>query len=287
MHMKQKVSILWLPIQLSLFFWLISIPQLLSAQENNDSIHIINNDVLTEPESTFQLSPLDLLPAKSTAYPSYSPEHLNKLPNFSLKGEIYMPYQTNPSKLFQGDYCTSGVLKQFNHGALFGSGGQTSIPGIGRLNNASFGYQHIFNQKLMLQLNASAMKINMPHFAGQTFSASGTLLYHPSDRVTFKLFGSYDLGNSYGMSTHYYGASMSVDMSERFGVEMGVQRYYDSMRGRWETVPMVIPYYRFDKFTLGVDVGGIVYEILRELVFDKRNNEGPTIAPPRFPIPIR
>ena len=56
----------------------------------------------------------------------------------------------------------------------------------------------------------------------------------------FKFFGSYDIGNPYGMSTHTYGATMSVDMSERFGMEMGVQRYYDAMRGRWETVPMMI-----------------------------------------------
>ena len=112
-----------------------------------------------------------------------------------------------------------------------------------------------------------------------------------SDRVTLKVFGSYDIGNSYGMSTHSYGATMSVDMSDRFGMEMGVQRYYDAMSGRWETVPVMIPYYHFDKFTLGLDVGGIIYEILRNAVFDKNRGiggpSGPTIGPPRMHIPIR
>ena len=78
----------------------------------------------------------------------------------------------------------------------------------------------------------------MSHITGQAFSTSGAFLYHPSDRVTLKVFGSYDIGNSYGMSTHSYGATMSVDMSDRFGMEMGVQRYYDAMSGRWETVPV-------------------------------------------------
>ena len=68
---------------------------------------------------------------------------------------------------------------------------------------------------------------------------------------------------------------------------MGVQRYYDAMRGRWETVPVVIPSNRFNKFTLGLDVGGLVYEILRTLVFDKKDNGSPTIAPPRFSVPVR
>ena len=56
------------------------------------------------------------------------------------------------------------------------------------------------------------------------------------------------------MDTHRYGATMSLDMSERFGMEVGVQRYYDAYRGRWETVPVVIPYYNFDKFKLSLDV---------------------------------
>ena len=73
------------------------------------------------------------------------------------------------------------------------------------------------------------------------------------------------------MDTHRYGATMSLDMSERFGMEVGVQRYYDAYRGRWETVPVVIPYYNFDKFKLSLDVGGILYEILRNTVFDWKN----------------
>ena len=132
------------------------------------------------------------------------------------------------------------------------------------------------------------MKMNMTHFAGQSFSASGALIYQASERVAFKVFGSYDIGNSYGMSTHSYGATMSLDMSRRFGMEMGVQRYYDAMRGRWETVPVVIPYYNFDKFKLGFDVGGLLYEILREVIFEKKDRGGgPTIRPPRSSYPIK
>ena len=232
-----------------------------------------------------------MFPEKSTTYSLYSPGQLEHIPRFSLKRDISLPYQTNPSLLFRGDYSTGGVLHQFDHGALFGSGSQTSMAGIGRFNRASLGYQHIFNEQFELQVRANALKVNMSHITGQAFSTSGAFLYHPSDHVTFKVFGSYDIGNSYGMSTHSYGATMSVDMSDRFGMEMGVQRYYDAMSGRWETVPVMIPYYHFDKFTLGLDVGGIIYEILRNAVFDKNRGiggpSGPTIGPPRMHIPIR
>lgn len=294
MLMKQNISIYTCSIhwRFSFLLFFILIPQLLLAQEERGANHVSRDSSLLKVQEVLQIQPdatINLLPEKATTYPVYPIEQPERLPRLSLRSGIYIPYQVNPSPLFKGDYNTNGALHQFAHGTLYGSGGQTSLAGIGRFNNASLGYQHIFNENFELQVRANAMKINMSHITGQALSTSGALLYHPSERVTFKLFGSYDIGNSYGMSTHSYGATMAVDMSDRFGMEMGVQRYYDAMSGRWETVPVVIPYYRFKKFTLGLDVGGIIYEILRDVVFDKDRGmgSGPTIAPPRFSIPIR
>lgn len=276
------------PNSLGIIFLFISGLQLLSAQE--DSTRFTLDSMLIKPKAAFQLPSVNLLPEK-TVYPLINPIQLGDLPSFSLKEELRIPYHINPSPLFRGDYSTGGVLRQFPHGAVFGSGSQTSVPGIGRFNNASLGYQHIFNDRLSLQLRANAMKINMSHITGQAFSTAGRLTYRASDRVAFNVFGSYDIGNSYGMSTNSYGATMSLDMSERFGVEVGAQRYYDAMRGGWQTVPVVIPYYRFEKFKLGLDVGGIIYEILRSAVFDNRGGGdfggGPTIRPPKFSFPIK
>lgn len=289
MHMIQKNFMSWFPVRWGLFSLLVCAPQLFFAQELNDSTRTFRTGVSTTPKGTLQVSPLNPVSEKVTEYLPNPSVQLDSIPHFSLKGGHYLPYQVNPSLNFRGDFRTDGIFRQFSQGVLYGSGGQTSLPGIGRFNNASLGYQHAFNDHLSMQVNANAMKINMSHITGQAFSTSGALLYQASDRVAFKFFGSYDIGNSYGMGTRSYGATMSLDMSERFGMEMGVQRYYDAMRGRWETVPVVIPYYRFEKFTLGFDVGGVVYEILRNLVFDKnRNGEGgPTIMPPRVSIPIR
>ncbi len=283
--MKRKVGISCLGIRLGICLLLVLAAQTLSAQE--DSTHFTRDSVRIKPEFSEPLFiPFELSPEKLVPSSAIQPVHSYSLPEFSLKESLRLPYYTNPSLLFRGDYSTGGVLKQFPHGVLFGSGGQTSVPGIGRFNDASLGYQYAFSQKLTLQLGVDAMKINMIHATGQMFSTSGALLYRSSDRVAFKVFGSYAIGNSYGMDTHRYGATMSLDMSDRFGMEVGVQRYYDSMRGRWETVPIVIPYYNFDKFKLSLDVGGMLYEILRNVVFpDKMNTGGPTLAPPRFQMP--
>ena len=280
-------------IRSGLALLVVIIPQLLSAQE--DSVYMSHDDVRRKLEDKQLFSPygssfIESLPSTSVKYLSTQPLPSLVMPisDTSLKEMLRLPYQTNPSLLFKGDFSTGGIMKQFDNGALLGSGRQTSLPGIGRINDASLGYRHALNDRLTLQLGVNAMKMNMMYSTRQAFSTSGSLMYQASDRLAFKVFGSYDIGNSYGMSTNSYGASMSLDMSDSFGMEVGVQRYYDSMRGRWETVPMVIPYFNVNKMKLGLDVGGILYEILRSTVFDKKDwGGGPTIGPPRFSVPIK
>lgn len=283
--MKQKITIYWLSIRLGVFFLLSSAPLLLSAQEVNDSTRVISDKI--SMDGILQPAPHHLLPEKMNISPLLPYQLPTPLPVFSLKGGMHLPYHTNPSPLFLGDYRTDGVLRQLSYGTLSASGGQTTLPGLGRINEASLGYQHVFNEKFSLHLQADALKINMPYTRGKAFSTSGAFIYRPAERLSFRVFGAYGIGNSYGMSTDRYGATMSVDMSERFGVEVGVQRYYNAMSRRWETVPMVIPYYHFNTFTLGFDVGEVIYEILRQAFFDKKAVGNPTIRPPHNSIPIR
>ena len=184
--------------------------------------------------------------------------------------------------MFRGDYSTGGIIKGFENGMFYGSGEQTSLPVIGLMNKASLGYMYRFNTRWSVQVGVDAMKMNMPFAVGQSFGTSGAVMYRASDRVAFKVFGSYYRGQTYGMESHSYGASMTVDMSERFSVEMGVQRYYNPLRGGWETVPVEVPCYKFNKFNLGIDVGGLIYEILHKVVIDKDRSKmgNPTLGPP-------
>ena len=110
MRMRQKVSISRLPIRLGIFLLLYFVPQSLSAQENNDSTHILRNGASITPDDVLKQANINLFPEKSTTYSLYSPGQLEHIPRFSLKRDISLPYQTNPSLLFRGDYSTGGVL---------------------------------------------------------------------------------------------------------------------------------------------------------------------------------
>lgn len=269
------------------------IPLEMVAQEEikhsiRDSVHMEVGIPMEKSSAAFHkevLLPDGKLPEISLPKP-VNPDSLLHL---SIEKPLVAPYYTNPSPLFKGDYNTSGLLKAYTNGAFYGSGRQTTIPGIGQMNEASLGYIHRFNSQWSLQMDANALKMNMPYAVGGAFGISSALIYRPSERIAFKVFGSYQRGQTYGMESHNYGATIKMGITDRFSMEMGVQRYYNPLRGCWETVPVAVPSYKFNKFELGIDVGGILYEILHKVVIGKdgMNMGNPTLAPGMGPLPIR
>ena len=194
---------------------------------------------------------------------------------FKLRKPFYIPpYYSNSSPRFYGDYTTGGrIFPNF-----YGSGMQETLPGLGRLNQASLFYRYDLNDYFSIQAGVNAVKYNFPMSVGQSLGTFGSITYHPTDRLRISAFGSYSPDSRYGFNRNTYGAAVGYDFTDRFGMEVGVQRYYDPQRG-WQTIPIVTPYYKFNKFDLGIDVGGILYEILRSVVIDKRGGS-PVIMPP-------
>ena len=95
MRMRQKVSISQLPIRLGIFLLLYFVPQSLSAQENNDSTHILRNGASITPDDVLKQANINLFPEKSTTYSLYSPGQLEHTPLFTQKG--YFPALSDQS----------------------------------------------------------------------------------------------------------------------------------------------------------------------------------------------
>jgi UDP-N-acetylmuramoylalanine--D-glutamate ligase len=131
---------------------------------------------------------------------------------------------------------------------------------------------------ILRQAGVDAVKYNFPNSVGQSLGVSGIVTYRPADRLHINVFGSYSPDNRYSFNRSAFGVTVGYDFTDRFGMEVGAQRYYDPQRG-WQTVPIVTPYYKFNKFDLGIDVGGILYEVLRSVMIDKRGGS-PVIMPP-------
>lgn len=272
--------------KIGLYLWMWLMPFCLVAQE--DTLRLVRDSMKLLPEEALEAPLQRPFSGEVKPFPALQP--VDTTLRLSLqKPSLVIPYYTNPSPMFKGDYSTAGALFVHRHGMLLGAGGQTTLPGIGRQNVASLSYLHAFNSRWTLQVGVDADKMLMSHFTGQSFGASGMLSYQATDRLAFHVFGGYNSGYVPGMQSYRYGGSMAMDITERFGMEMGVQRYYNPMRGGWETVPIATPYYRFNNGAkVGFDVGGLLYQIFHSASFNKNPQRvNPTIGPPRPRIEIR
>lgn len=185
---------------------------------------------------------------------------------YSFKPEYYPNFYVDKSSLHKGEYNVYGPIKRNRHGILYGTGQQNNLIGIGTVNNATIGYMHSINDKLSINMQLNAVKAVFPYYNNQSFGTSGSISYRLNDNIKFNAFGSYYITTSSPLRMYDYGASMSFDVTERFGTEMGIRRHYNSMYGKWETIPIVMPYYKFNKIDLGIDVGGILYEVLNNWI---------------------
>ena len=193
-----------------------------------------------------------------------------------LRRPFYMPYHTNPSPMFYGDYSTGGMIAP----NLYGYGSQSTLPGIGRINEASLMYQYNINDYWEIQAGLNATKFNFPFSIGQSFGTSGAVIYRPNEKLSFRAFGSYAPASAYGFQMSSFGGTIGYEFNDRWGMEVGAERIYDPMRRSWDTRPIAIPYYKFNKTKIGLDVGGILYEIIRSAKF-KNQGGNPTIMPGR------
>ena len=116
MRMRQKVSISRLPIRLGIFLLLYLVPQSLSAQENNDSTHILRNGASITPDDVLKQANINLFPEKSTTYSLYSPDSWSIYPAFHSKG--IFPYLIRPILPYSSEvitvragYCINSIVE--------------------------------------------------------------------------------------------------------------------------------------------------------------------------------
>lgn len=263
--------------------FLLAIACISEVQAQEDSTRLTKDSILLQREGKLS-APVKSGISEDKSYHFSTVEPMRPLPKFTLpkrEPDLRLPYQENPSPMFKGDFSTGGPMVRWRTGALDARGNQISMPGLGRLNEAAFGFQQELNDRLTLQATANAIKLNMAYFTTQSFNLSGTLVYRAQDHLWFTAFGTVSTGGIPNLSPYSYGGTMGFDITDRFSLELGVQRYYDSGTGHWEMRPIVMPGYRFNNgFKLELDVGPIIYEVIRSIVIDHKDHRGgPTIRP--------
>ena len=140
------------------------------AQEDNsklrkDSLRAITDESLGIPE----MSPVNNGMKKPEVKAETEIQQM-EIQEIKLRRPFYMPYY---SPMFYGDYSTGGMMAP----NLYGYGSQSTLPGIGRINEASLMYQYNINDYWEIQAGLNATKFNFPFSTGQAFGTSGAVIY--------------------------------------------------------------------------------------------------------------
>ena len=175
-------------------------------------------------------------------------------------------------------------FRLWNHANIAVNGMTYQMPGLMDVATGTLSLHQDFG-RLHLSASAIANKYWLP-MQGNLYTQygyGGTIGYDLSEAITLHAFGYYYAGNpivapafSPYFNTTAFGGYADVRFSERFGANMGVRRYVNPMSGRWTNEPIVTPYFKVGKTTIGLPVGNI----LKALVWGDHDN------PTRFrPLP--
>lgn len=238
------------------------------------------------PESRFTHSTFSRM--MSSVQPPKPKFHVDSIDRLMLYGTPEPKFTASP---YAYDFNRSGVVTSWKNGFLMGYGSRTTMPVMMSNQNVSFSaVQNVGN--FTFTGGVSADRYFMWRNTRTMFGFNGSVKYNFSDNVSATVFGRYYTGQSYYtmgampyMGSSGYGGFFSF-MGNTFGMDVGVERYYDSFAGRWVTSPIITPKIKFsEKFTLALPVGGLVKELFDDYVFKNNKNLGPIIMPETTPMP--
>lgn len=190
------------------------------------------------------------------------------------------------------------MIAGWNGGEVTGNVQVKSLPGMMTINQGRI----TLTQRLgNVSISAYGEGVKYGYFRGLTTSwgYGGEITWRPSGKIAFTLFGAYytpltlrTAPNSSGLrpemvdflSVTRFGGYADISLGENWGIMVGAQAYRGTSSGSMEVVPIATPYYKINgKHKIGIDVGGIVYELLRKS--NDWGSKNPTIAPPSHPRP--
>lgn len=218
------------------------------------------------------------------------------MPRLKVSDELYNalpePYvKPLPHDPYAHDFNRGGAYMFWNSGMLLATSFRNTMPGLLSRHNASVtAVQNV--GRLTFEGTLSADRYLLWHGTQTMFGVSGAVTYHFNDNVSATLFGNYYTGISFHsmaampyFGTKGYGGYLTF-MGSSLGIDLGVQRHYDSFARRWVTSPIITPKIKFsEKFTLDLPVGWLVKEVLDEKVFKSNRKASPMIMPEVGPMP--
>lgn len=228
----------------------------------------INNFKLPEPlKLDYKISAMsDSLKAMPEINASFKPTPTAQRYDFGL----------NP---YGRDWSAGGVITSIGELKLTGSGGRTSMPGLGNMASGTLALTGTVDEKLTLTGGVSGMKYHFDRSTWNDYGMFGRASYKLSDRLSLNAFGQYYFDQRYHsipsmgyMQSANFGGTLGIKVSDKVSLDVGVQRYYDPYSGTWRTLPVVAPTINLFGQPVSFDVGGLIYQLARALLDKHRGS---------------
>ena len=232
----------------------------------------------------------DSLKARLIDKPGWIPLSLRLNPDFTYD-TTHSATSNLTAPTFTPAAIHPGQIAAWHNGGLTGFTSSQSMPGMMGIESGRLSVgQNIGN--FTFSIYGEANKYGFYRGLQTSLGFGGSVDYEINDRFGITLFGSYNTPTR-GMhpamagyvSIPTFGGYVDYRISDRWGVQVGAQSYRSTMTRRWAAQPIVMPYFRLSKKNIiGVDVGGILYQVIRN-TGGRHHRENPTLPPPIPPLP--
>lgn len=178
---------------------------------------------------------------------------------------------------------------------VVGAGGTTSFPGMMETGAGYIGlHRSLGNLTFYAGMNANRYHANIMdnptlvdqgiHTVSTQYGVRGALSLQLNPYWSLTAFGQYFNHNPYFfmaalpfVQTSSYG-TYATYTNGKFGMDMGVRRYYDAFGRKWITEPIVTPKFKLGrKVWMELPVGGLIRQGTESIVHPRR--QGPLIMP--------
>lgn len=207
-------------------------------------------DSLSEIETTKFIRPETIESVRKSVHPFNASDikSLNRLPESHMQLDLSYPQD----------------LAHWQGGAIYGGNNEEIIHGFGAYRTASaIAYQQL--GKLRITGGITVEKFNFYRNIGNGIEGQVEGTYRFNDNISATAFGRVqNMGffSPYSIITYQYGGYFSFNTNNnKWGLDLGAQRYFNPVTRTWTTIPIAMPYYKFQGQKLGIDFGGLLYNL--------------------------
>lgn len=226
----------------------------------------------------------------NTSFPAAFPHETNLLKD-SMSMNVPQVNRLADSLSFPYlEMINTSIIHQWRNVTLYGIGNGVNMIGLMKKQNAEVGvmYSHdkmSFSIGLMANVyNFNLMSAKYGFTIQNQFGINGRFSYDFNGSVSATVYGRYITNPFYHsmasfpyITTSSFGGFITWN-NEKYGIDLGVNNYYDAFSNKWRTDPIVRPTYKIGKVKMSIDVGPLMKEGVLRLI-NKRKVDGPIIMP--------